>query len=148
MQAFEVEVIDRAIAILDSHLKEKGILFDSPEAVRSFLRLQLEREEHEVFGVLFLDTKHRMIEFARMFEGTINAAAVYPREVVKKGLQLNSAAVVICHNHPSGDSTPSSADRHLTVRLKDALALVEIRLLDHFVVGHGEMTSFSEMGLI
>lgn len=148
MQASELEIIQQALAILDSHLKTKGVTLDSPEAVRSYLRLQLEQEQCEVFAVLFLDTKHRVLQFARMFTGTIDQAAVYPREVVKAGLALNASASIICHNHPSGDSTPSHADRQLTVRLKEALELVGIRLLDHFVVGHGEMTSFAEKGWI
>jgi len=148
MQAFELEVIQRALAILDGHLKTKGEALQSPGAVRSYLRLQLEQEQCEVFAVLFMDTRHRVLEFVRMFTGTIDQAAVYPREVVKAGLALNASAAIICHNHPSGDSTPSHADRQLTVRLKEALELVGIHLLDHFVIGHGEMTSFAESGWI
>ncbi|MCY1447592.1 hypothetical protein D9M71_642210 [compost metagenome] len=108
----------------------------------------MEREEREIFAVLFLDTQHRLIEFSKMFQGTIDSAMVYPREVARLGLSLNAAVVIVCHNHPSGISTPSVADRQLTVKLKDALELVDIRLLDHFVVGHGEMTSFAEKGWI
>lgn len=148
MQAFELEIIQQALAILDSHLKTKGEAMQSPGEVASYLRLQLEQEPCEVFAVLFLDTQHRLLQFVRMFTGTIDQATVYPREVVKAGLALNASAAIICHNHPSGDSTPSHADRQLTVRLKEALALVDIRLLDHFVIGHGETTSFNEMGWI
>jgi len=148
MEQSELDVIQHALAILDSHLKTKGVALQSPATVRAFLRLELEREESEVFAVLFLDTRHRLIEFVRMFNGTIDSAAVYPREIVKTGLALNAAALIICHNHPSGDSTPSHQDRQLTVRLKDALALVSIRLLDHLVIGHGEVTSFAEMDWI
>lgn len=148
MQAHEIKVIQQAMAILDAHLKTKGAELESPEMVRAFLRLQLEQEQREVFAVLFLDTRHRVLQFIRMFTGTIDQAAVYPREVVKAGLSLNAAAAIICHNHPSGDSTPSVADRQLTVKLRDALALVDIRLIDHFVIGHGEMSSFAEMGWI
>ncbi|MCD5996937.1 DNA repair protein RadC [Pseudomonas sp. CDFA 602] len=148
MQASELEVIQQALAILDAHLKTKGEALQSPGAVRSYLRLQLEQEQCEVFAVLFLDTQHRVLQFVRMFTGTIDRASVYPREVVKAGLALNASAAIVCHNHPSGDSTPSHADRQTTVRLKDALDLVGIRLLDHFVIGHGETTSFAEMGWI
>ncbi|MGP5477596.1 RadC family protein [Pseudomonas helleri] len=146
MQASELEVIQRALAILDSHLKTKGKALQSPDAVRSYLRLQLEQEQCEVFAVLFLDTKHRVLQFVRMFNGTIDQASVYPREVVKAGLALNASAAIVCHNHPSGDSTPSQADRQLTLKLKEALGLVGINLLDHFVIGHGESASLVEMG--
>ena len=148
MTALELEIIQQDLAILDSHLKTKGEAMQSPGEVASYLRLQLEQEQCEVFAVLFLDTQHRLLQFVRMFTGTIEQATVYPREVVKAGLALNASAAIICHNHPSGDSTPSHADRQLTVRLKEALALVDIRLLDHFVIGHGETTSFNEMGWI
>lgn len=148
MQASELEVIQQAMAILDAHLKTKGVQLESPEMVRAFLRLQLEQEQCEVFAVLFLDTRHRVLQFNRMFTGTIDQAAVYPREVVKAGLSLNASAAIVCHNHPSGDSTPSVADRQLTKKLKEALALVDIRLIDHFVIGHAETFSFAEMGWI
>lgn len=148
MQQTELDIIQQALSILDSHLKTKGTALQSPGAVRSFLRLELEQEESEVFAVLYLDTRHRVLEFVRMFKGTIDGAAVYPREVVKAGLALNASAAIICHNHPSGDATPSNADRQLTVRLKDALALVDIRLIDHMVVGHKQIVSFSEQGWI
>ncbi|WP_107329174.1 RadC family protein [Metapseudomonas otitidis] len=148
MQASELEVIRQALAILDNSLKAKGVSLTSPEDVRSFLRLHLEREESEVFAVLFLDSQHRLLEFVRMFSGTIDGAHVYPREVVKAGLARNAAAAIISHNHPSGYSQPSHADRQLTSRLKEALALVDIRLIDHLVVGHNEIASFAELGWI
>lgn len=148
MQASEIKVIQQALAILDAHLKIKGVQLGSPESVRTYLRLQLEQEQREVFAVLFLDTKHRVLQFNRMFVGTIDQAAVYPREVVKAGLSLNASAAIVCHNHPSGDSTPSLADRQLTKKLQEALALVDIRLLDHFVIGHAEAFSFAESGWI
>ena len=148
MQDFELKVIAQALSILDSHLKSKGELLTSPQEVRTFLRLHLEREEREVFAVLFLDTRHRLIEFQRMFFGTIDSASVYPREVVKAALQLNSSCVVFAHNHPSGDPTPSHADRQLTARLKSALELVDVRVLDHIVIGHAASESFAEKGWI
>lgn len=148
MQANELKIIQQALSILDNHLKTKGQALQHPTEVRSYLRLELEQEQSEVFAVLYLDTRHRVLEFVRMGVGTIDQMAVYPREVVKAGLALNAAAAIICHNHPSGDSTPSLSDRQLTKRLQETLELVDIRLLDHFVVGHGEMTSFVEMGWI
>lgn len=148
MQQSELNVIQQALAILDSHLKTKGVALQDPDAVRAFLRLELEREESEVFAVLYLDTQHRALKFVRMFKGTIDGATVHAREVIKTGLALNAAAAIICHNHPSGDSTPSNADRHMTNRLKEGLELVDIRLIDHMVIGHGEITSFAEMGWI
>ena len=104
--------------------------------------------EHEVFAALFLDSQHRLIEYVELFRGTIDQASVYPREVVKEALRLNAAAVVFSHNHPSGSPEPSQADRVLTQRLKEALALVDVRTLDHIVVGGAVTTSFAECGLL
>ena len=104
--------------------------------------------EHEVFAVLFLDTQHRLIEYAEMFRGTIDSASVYPRELVKEALRLNAAAVIVSHNHPSGNPEPSRADEVLTQRLKEALALVDVRTLDHIIVAGGSTISFAERGLI
>lgn len=148
MEKFDGEIINLAIKILDSQLKEKGDAFTSPQLTRNFLRLNLELLEHEVFAVMFLDNQHRLIEFKVMFSGTIDAASVYPREVVKAALLLNAAAVIFAHNHPSGISTPSRADRSLTERLSSALGLIDIRVLDHIIVGRGEMTSFAELGYL
>ena len=148
MEKFDGEIINLAIKILDSQLKEKGDAFTSPQLTRNFLRLNLELLEHEVFAVMFLDNQHRLIEFKVMFSGTIDAASVYPREVVKAALLLNAAAVIFAHNHPSGISTPSRADRSLTERLSSALGLLDIRVLDHIIVGRGEMTSFAELGYL
>jgi len=148
MEKFDGEIINLAIKILDSQLKEKGDAFTSPQLTRNFLRLNLELLEHEVFAVMFLDNQHRLIEFKVMFTGTIDAASVYPREVVKAALLLNAAAVIFAHNHPSGISTPSRADRSLTERLSSALGLLDIRVLDHIIVGRGEMASFAELGYL
>ena len=105
------------------------------------------RDNHrEVFVVLLLDTRHRLIEFHELFQGTINAASVHPREVVKLALQKNAAAVIVAHNHPSGSAEPSAADIEITKSLKAALALLDIRLLDHFIVGKGEVASLADMG--
>lgn len=148
MNEQEKAVIQEALAILDRHMKEPGVALTAPGLVRAYLRLKLERREAEVFAVIFMDNQHRVIEFVEMFQGTIDSASVYPREVVKKALQLNAAACILTHNHPSGISEPSQADIMLTRRLKESLALVDIRVLDHLVVGKAEITSLAERGLI
>jgi len=125
----------------------RGDSLTSPQHTRAFLSSKLRDYPHEVFAVLFLDQRHRMIEFEEMFRGTIDGASVYPREVVKKSLEYNAAAVIFAHNHPSGVAEPSQSDERITHRLKDALALVDIRVLDHFVVGD-EIVSFAERGLL
>lgn len=131
------------------HLAERlrrDSALESPQAVRDYLKAQLRHEPHEVFGCLFLDAKHRVLAFEVLFRGSIDSASVYPRQVVKRSLANNAAAVILTHNHPSGVSEPSQADRLLTQRLKDALALVEVRVLDHFIVGDGEPLSMAELG--
>ena len=127
---------------------QRGASFTSPAAVKEYLCAKLAGFEHEVFAVLFLDTQHRLIEYAEMFRGTIDSASVYPRELVKEALRLNAAAVIVSHNHPSGNPEPSSADKVLTQRLRDALALVDVRTLDHIIVAGGSTISFAERGLI
>ena len=127
---------------------QRGTSFTSPAAVKEYLRAKLAGFEHEVFAVLFMDTQHRLIEYAEMFRGTIDGASVYPRELVKEALRLNAAAVIISHNHPSGNPEPSGADRTLTQRLKEALGLVDVRVLDHVIVAGTDTTSFAERGLI
>jgi DNA repair protein RadC len=124
-----------------------GETLTSPQATKDFLRLRLSRFEHEVFAVIFLDNRHRVIAFEEMFRGTIDGASVHPREVVKEALKHNAAAVIFAHNHPSGVAEPSRADESITHRLKDALALVDVRVLDHFVIGD-DVVSFTERGLI
>lgn len=119
---------------------------ESPQAVRDYLKARLRHEPHEVFGCLFLDTRHRVLAFEVLFRGTIDGASVYPRQVVKRALAHNAAALILTHNHPSGIAEPSQADRSLTQRLKDALALVDVRVLDHFIVGDGEPVSMAEQG--
>jgi len=129
------------------HKMQRGAAFTEPAAVKEYLQAKLAGVEHEVFAVLFLDTRRRLIEYVEMFQGTIDRASVYPREVVKAALRLNAAAVIIAHNHPSGNPEPSEADKALTRRLKDALALVEVRALDHIIVGGADTVSFAERGL-
>lgn len=142
----EQQTIREALALLERQLREPGASFTSSNAVRDWLRLQLASLEREEFTVLFLDNQHRLIAHETLFRGTINSMTVYPREVVKAGLKHNAAAAVLAHNHPSGYAEPSSADRQMTVRLQKALELVDIRLLDHLVVGSTEMVSFAEKG--
>ena len=125
----------------------RGSLFTSPDSAREFLTAKLAGRESECFAILFLDNRHRLIEYRELFYGTIDGASVHPREVLKAALEVNAAAVMFAHNHPSGDTEPSMADQRITARLKDVLALVEIRVLDHFIVGRDVM-SFSERGLL
>ena len=124
----------------------KGRALESPQAVKDHLRTLLHDYEHEVFAVLLLDTKHKIIGFHELFRGTIDSASVYPREVVKTALEHNAAAMIITHNHPSGNPEPSQADIQLTTRLKDALVLVDVRVLDHIIVGTDGSYSFVENG--
>lgn len=123
-------------------------LFDSPQAVRQYLQLQIGARPHEVFAVLFLDSQHRLIVLEEMFRGTLAQTSVYPREVVSRALTLGAAAVVFAHNHPSGSTQPSKADAALTQTLKNALSLIDVRVLDHFVVTATQALSMAEAGLI
>ena len=140
-------VIKLALSVL-AERHRAGRVLSSPEQTRAFLRLKLIDRKFEVFGALFLDNRHRVIRVAEMFQGTIDGASVHPRVVVQRALELNAAAIVFFHNHPSGVAEPSHADEAITRRLRDALALVEVRVLDHFVVAGGESVSFAERGLI
>jgi DNA repair protein RadC len=123
-------------------------VFDAPQRVQDYLSLHLAALSVEVFAVLFLDAQHRLLRMERMFQGTLTQTSVYPREVVKRALELNAAALILAHNHPSGVAEPSSADEHLTQTLKRALALVDIRVLDHFVVAQGSVVSMAQRGLV
>lgn len=127
---------------------ERGDPLTSPTATRHYLKTRLYNYPHEVFACLFLDTRNRVIEYEELFRGTIDGASVYPREVLRKALQHNAAAVIFAHNHPSGITDPSQADVRLTQRLKEALALVDIKVLDHFIVGDGEPRSLVELGML
>jgi len=126
----------------------RGKVLDNPQTTRDFLNLKLRHLPHEIFACLFLDNQHQVICFEEMFRGTLDGASVYPREVVKRALALDAKAVIFAHNHPSGVAEPSTADQTLTKRLQEALDLVEIRVLDHFVVGEGEPVSFAERGML
>lgn len=140
--------ICRAINLMDKYLRQPGIPFTSSTAARDWLRLQLAGQGREVFMVLYLDNQHRLLGSETLFAGSINHVQVHPREVVKSALRSNAAAVVLAHNHPSGDPEPSQCDRNITGRLKDALALVDVNTLDHLVIGSESIVSFAERGWI
>lgn len=139
--------MEMARRVMDEPLRQ-GDPLRSPHDTRRYLSSRLGTYPHEVFAGLFLDNRHRVIQYQELFRGTIDGAAVYPREVVRQALECNAAAVIFAHNHPSGVAEPSQADISLTRRLKEALGLVDIRVLDHMVVGHGEVISLAERGLM
>jgi DNA repair protein RadC len=131
-----------------AELMQAGPALANPRATREFLRARLRDRDHEVFCCLFLDNRHRVICFEEVFRGTLDGASVHPRDVVKLALARNAAAVILAHNHPSGVAEPSQADELITARLRDALGLVDIRVLDHIVVGDAACVSFAERGLL
>lgn len=139
--------VAEALAWLESRF-HRGPPLSSPQAVRDWLRLRYGGHPVEVFGALFLDQQHRLIEFRELFHGTLTQTSVFPREVLRAALGLNAAAMVLFHNHPSGDPEPSRSDEHLTQTLKTTLALVDVRVIDHFVVGAAGSVSFAERGLL
>ena len=143
----EDRLIARALRVLEERARY-GEALASPLAVRDYLRLRFVGKEAEEFWVVWLDSQHRVLEMEMLFVGTINQTSVYPREVVKAALRHNAAAAIFAHNHPSGIPEPSRADELLTQALKQALALVDVRALDHFVVGGDKITSFAERGLM
>ncbi|HCG7393711.1 TPA: DNA repair protein RadC [Vibrio parahaemolyticus] len=142
----EHQVLEQAAQIIANRYL-RGNVFTSPNATKEFLIYKLSQHEREVFAVLLLDNQHRLIEYNELFFGTIDAATVYPREVVKLTLERNAAAVIFAHNHPSGEPEPSQSDKRITSRLSEALALIDVRVLDHFIVGES-CVSFAERGLI
>lgn len=123
-------------------------LFEQPQAVKDYLALQLAALEHEVFGVMFLDAQHRLLRFEVLFRGSLSQTSVHPREVAKRALALNAAAVVLAHNHPSGATEPSRADELVTTAVRQALQLIDVRVIDHVIVGRGAALSFAERGLL
>lgn len=140
-------VMEMARRTLAEQLKRETCL-DSAKTARDYAASQLAHEGNEVFAVMLLDAQHRLIEFKVLFQGTIHQTSVYPRVLVQTALTVHAAAVILCHNHPSGVAEPSQADIRITDRIRDALALVDVQVLDHLVVGRGEVTSFAERGLI
>ena len=144
---YEQATIREALGILETRL-QKDQVFSNPSDVKHFCQLHISREVDEYFCCLFLDSQHRLIAFEKLFRGTVDGASVYPRVVVRRALELNAAALILTHNHPSGVPEPSQADRRITTRLKDALALVDVRVLDHVIVGLEGTSSMAETGLI
>ncbi len=140
------EIIEAALSEINRRFA-RGVMITSPDQTLEFLRLRLSPLEHEVFAVLWLDNKNRVLVFEELFRGTINSASVHPREIVKSAMKHNAAACILCHNHPSGDSDPSSADQNITLRIREALNVVEVRTLDHVIVGERPY-SFAEHGLL
>jgi DNA repair protein RadC len=147
MPAKDSQVIEAATAAVGRALR-RGIKFSSPAVARKYLPAMLGALEHEVFCIAHLDKRHRLIAFEEMFRGTIDGASVFPREVVKSALSHNSSALMLVHNHPSGVSEPSTADELITKRLQEALALVDIRIIDHCIVAADKVFSFAEQGMI
>ena len=140
-------ISDLALDILAAR-HAPGNNLTSPAETTAYLRIQFADYKNEVFCVIFLDNRHRVLTFEEMFQGTVDGASVHPRVVVQRALEINAAAVIFAHNHPSGIAEPSHADEQITQRLKDALALVDVRVLDHIVVGVTETTSFADRGLL
>jgi len=141
------EIIEAARAIAGQRM-QRGESFTDPHASSRFFQDKLAGLEREVFAAAFLDTRHRLIEYAELFQGTIDGAEVHPREVVRQALRCNAAAVIVSHNHPSGTTDPSVADRAVTIRLKQALALVDVRLLDHIIVAGTKTLAMAARGLL
>lgn len=140
-------VLELARRVMAQRMQERTV-FDTPDAIKQYLQLQLANRAHEVFAVLFLDVQNRLIVLEEMFQGTLTQTSVYPREVVKRALHLQASGVVLSHNHPSGSVQPSRADEMLTQTLKAALALIDVRVLDHVIVAPGEALSMAERGLL
>lgn len=147
-RAREDRTIARALRILEQRVGESGPLLGEVATCGAFFRLRLGDEEREHFEAAFLNTRHRLIAAERLFSGTVDGAEVHPRIVIQRAMALNAAAVLLAHNHPSGHTEPSAADRALTARLKVALGLVDVRLLDHFVVTAGEAVSMAARGWV
>ncbi len=142
------EIISAAKLIIANRLKRKTGAMCSPTAMKDFLIMHYADKGSESFCVIFMDNQHRIIDIEELFQGTIDGASVYPREVVKRALEINAAAISFAHNHPSGKADESEADKFITNRLKDALKVVDIRVLDHFIIAGSETKSFAECGLI
>jgi DNA repair protein RadC len=139
--------LEIALRFLHENLQRNDVMTNPKDTYR-YLTACLRKHEHEVFACLFLDNANRVIRFEELFHGSISSATIHPREVVKRSLSCNAAAVILAHNHPSGIAEPSEADKHITLQLKKALALVDIRILDHIIVGDGQVVSFAECGLL
>lgn len=147
LELSETEILQRASEILETRFARSNYL-TSPGRARDYLTLAFAKERREVFGIVLLDNQHGVLGLKKLFYGTIDGAAVYPREVVRTALEANAAAVVLVHNHPSGNPEPSNTDQLITEKIQSALRLVDIRVLDHIVVGGSKYVSFSERGLL
>ncbi|WP_448683528.1 RadC family protein [Pseudomonas nicosulfuronedens] len=143
--------LQAVLEIARRHLAEqlsRDSALESPQAVRDFLKARMRHEPHEVFACLFMDNRHRVLAFEVLFRGSIDSASVYPRQIVKRALAHNAAALILAHNHPSGIAEPSQSDDLLTRRIIQALALIDVRVLDHFIIGDGEPQSMAELGML
>lgn len=143
-----LRTIQRALVLLEQHLREPGVAFTSTQATRDWLRLKMGALEREEFVVLYLNNQNQLLAHETLFTGTLNHTEVHPREVVKRALYFNAAAVIFAHNHPSGEVAPSQADKAITQRLVQALMLVEVRVPDHLIIGGRQIFSFAEHGLL
>ena len=144
----EDQLIKESISILEQRMFKRGPYLERPEDVRQYLRLQLAGETQEVFSALFLDARHRVVAYEPLFYGTIDSVSVYPRRILQRALEHQCVAIIVAHNHPSGDKNPSQGDKEITKVLNDLLPKLNVRLLDHFIIGEGEPYSFAEAGLI
>ena len=141
-------IIQQAITLLENRVFKAGPALGSPAAVRDYLHLKLVAEPNEVFAVVFLNSQHQVLAYEPMFKGTVHSTTVHARPILQRALELNAAAVILSHQHPSGCTEPSSADRALTQTLRAALSLIDVRVLDHLIVGQGTPYSFAESGLL
>lgn len=148
LTAVDTWIVHRAIEILDDHVIKHGPKLSSPQDVKDYLRLQLLYEKREVFAVVFMDTQNRVLAYEPLFLGTIHQTSVYPRAIVQRAMALNAASMILAHNHPSGSTQPSDADKQLTNRLKSLLESIDVRVLDHFIIGDEGTFSFAEHGLL
>jgi len=148
LTAIDTWIVHRAIEILDEHVIKHGPKLSCPQEVKDYLRLQLINEQREVFAVVFMDALHRVIAYEPLFFGTIHQTSVHPRVIVQRAMSLNAASMILAHNHPSGSTQPSEADKLLTKRLTSLLESIDVRVLDHFIIGEGPAFSFAENGLL
>jgi DNA repair protein RadC len=148
LTAKEKRIVDQALHILMAHMRKAGAALVAPDLVRDYLRLQLASEVNEWFCIILLDNQNRVLTFKRLFQGSINSCSVHPRVIVQEALQHNAAAIIIAHNHPSGSTEPSQNDRVLTGKIQEAMELISVKLLDHFIVAKNQIVSFTERGLL
>jgi len=144
----ENKIIKQALQILESRISKPDSYISNPKDAVNYIKLNIATREHEVFVAIFLDTQHGIIEYNEMFRGTVNGSSVHPREVIKQALAVNASAVIFAHNHPSTKIIPSAADRHITKTLTEGLKYIDVKVLDHFIIGGIEHFSFAENGLL